>query len=253
MLRNELIIYLKVGNELLYDQGRKWKSIYFKVGTYWMNALYISRYEMNSVYFKVRNELFLYISRYETNSLNMAIHRTIPEVGEWSCHGQSELMMPLTFSVWVPLLTKYSEVSFLTKYSDSIACTNNVNDEYLVIILRWLFLFFYWNMRLRYSLEPSWRCAFNECRGWLDGAKVSCIVRHRCMQLILAYNLARPAILVAGKGRGEILIFLLFLHFHSCSSFFPVPPIHIVFCHFYVFSPFLWETSQNDSQGLTCR
>ena len=33
-------------------------------------------------------------------------------------------------------------------------------------------------------------------------AKVSCIVRHQGVQLRSAYNLARPAILVAGKGRG---------------------------------------------------
>ena len=31
---------------------------------------------------------------------------------------------------------------------------------------------------------------------------------------------ARPAILVAGKSRGGIFLFILFLHFHSCSSFF---------------------------------
>ena len=49
---------------------------------------------------------------------------------------------------------------------------------------------------------------------------------------ILAYSWARPAILVAGKDRGMFL-FLLFLHFHSCSSFFPVPLFHL----FYLFSP----------------
>ena len=59
--------------------------------------------------------------------------------------------------------------------------------------------------------------------GWLGGAKVSCIICHRGVQLILAYSWARPAILVAGKGRGGMFLFLLFLHFHSCSSFFPVP------------------------------
>ena len=53
-------------------------------------------------------------------------------------------------------------------------------------------------------------------------AKVSCILRHRGVQLILAYSWARPAILVAGKGIGRMFLFLLFLHFHSCSSFFPV-------------------------------
>ena len=34
-------------------------------------------------------------------------------------------------------------------------------------------------------------------------AKVSCILRHQGIQLILAYSWARLAILVAGKGRGE--------------------------------------------------
>ena len=36
--------------------------------------------------------------------------------------------------------------------------------------------------------------------GGSGGAKVSCILHHRGVQLILAYSWARPAILVAGKG-----------------------------------------------------
>ena len=35
---------------------------------------------------------------------------------------------------------------------------------------------------------------------WLDGAKVSCILRHRGIQLILAYSWVRPAILVHVAG-----------------------------------------------------
>ena len=86
--------------------------------------------------------------------------------------------------------------------------------------------------------------------GWSGGAKMSCILCHRGVQLILAYSWARPAILVAGKGREVMFLFLLFLHFHSCSSFFPVPLFHL-FCYlFCLFSPFLWETTQNDPQGL---
>ena len=68
----------------------------------------------------------------------------------------------------------------------------------------------------------------------------------RGVQLILAYSWARPAILVAGKGREVMFLFLLFLHFHSCFSFFPVPPFHLFCCLFCQFSPFLWETTQND-------
>ena len=97
------------------------------------------------------------------------------------------------------------------------------------------------------------RPVFLERNGWSGGAKVSCIVCHRGVQLILAYSWARPAILVAGKGREVMFLFLLFLHFHSCSSFFPVSLFHL-FCYlFCLFSPFLWETTQNDPQGLTCR
>ena len=89
--------------------------------------------------------------------------------------------------------------------------------------------------------------------GWSGGAKVSCILCHRGVQLILAYSWARPAILVVGKGRGGMFLFLLFLPFHSCSSFFPVPLFHLFYYPFFLFSPFLWETTQNDAQGLTCR
>ena len=72
-------------------------------------------------------------------------------------------------------------------------------------------------------------------------------------RLILAYSWARPAILVVGKGRGGMFLFLLFLHFHSCSSFLPVPLFHLLYSLFCLFSPFLWKTTQNDPQGLTCR
>ena len=57
------------------------------------------------------------------------------------------------------------------------------------------------------------------------GAKVSYILRHRGVQPILAYSWARPAILVEGKGKGGMFLFFLFLYFHSCSSFFPVPAL----------------------------
>ena len=87
------------------------------------------------------------------------------------------------------------------------------------------------------------------CWGWSGGVKVSCILRHWGVQLILAYSLVRPAILIAGKGRGGMFLFLLFLHFHSCSSFFPVPLFHLFYCFLYLFSPFVWEMTQNDPQG----
>ena len=93
--------------------------------------------------------------------------------------------------------------------------------------------------------------------GWPGGAKESCILRHQGVQLILAYRWAKPAILLAGKSRGGmlffLLLFLLFLHFHSCSFFFPVPLFHLFYYLYYLVSPFLWKTTQNGPQELTCR
>ena len=74
-------------------------------------------------------------------------------------------------------------------------------------------------------------------KGWLGMAMVSGILRHRGVQLILASSWARPAILVAGKDRGErfLLLFLLFLLFHSCSYFFPVSLFYLLYYLFYLF------------------
>ena len=103
-------------------------------------------------------------------------------------------------------------------------------------------------MVLHYSLP---RIVHRQYPGWLGLAKVSCILRHRDVQLILAYSWTRPAILVAGNGRGGVFLFLLFLHFHSFSSSSPVPPFHLLY--FCLSSPFLLEWTQNDPQRLTCR
>ena len=52
---------------------------------------------------------------------------------------------------------------------------------------------------------------------WLGVAKVLCILRHHSIQL-MAYSWARPAILVAGKGRGGMFLFLLFLKSRIAQS-----------------------------------
>ena len=41
-------------------------------------------------------------------------------------------------------------------------------------------------------------------------AKVSCILRHRGVQLVLAFSWARLAILVAGEDRGDFFYFFCF-------------------------------------------
>ena len=88
-----------------------------------------------------------------------------------------------------------------------------------------------------------------------------CCVRHRGVQLILAYSWTRSAILAAGKvegrgggggeeggGGGRIFSILLFLHFHSVSSFSPVPLFHLYYL-FCLTSPYLWETTQMTHKG----
>ena len=54
-------------------------------------------------------------------------------------------------------------------------------------------------------------------RGWLGGAQVACILRHRGVQLILAYSWTRLAILVKVRVERECFYFLCFF------TFIPVP------------------------------
>ena len=49
--------------------------------------------------------------------------------------------------------------------------------------------------------------------GWLGEAMVSCILRHRGVQLILAYSWDRTAVLSAGKGSGGCYYFFCFFTF----------------------------------------
>ena len=52
------------------------------------------------------------------------------------------------------------------------------------------------------------------------------------------------------KVRVEGVFFISSLYFRLFSSFSPVPLFHLLY---HLSSPFLWETTQNDQQGLTCR
>ena len=70
---------------------------------------------------------------------------------------------------------------------------------------------------------------------WFGKAKEFCSFCHRGVQLILAYSWARPAVFATGKGRGEMMLFLLFLHFLLFPSFFPIPLFHLLYCLFYLF------------------
>ena len=67
-----------------------------------------------------------------------------------------------------------------------------------------------------------------------------------------SFQLDKAAILVAGKGRGEMFFYFFCFITHSCSSFLPVPLFHLLYL-LYLFSAFSWESTQNDPEGLTSR
>ena len=87
-------------------------------------------------------------------------------------------------------------------------------DTFVLLLFFVVVVFFFWH-----------EAAHIESAGWLDMAKVSCILRDRGVQLMLAYSWARPAILVAGKVSEGIFS----VNFHSFSSFFPVPLFHFLY------------------------
>ena len=90
------------------------------------------------------------------------------------------------------------------------------------------------------------------CWEWSGVAKVTCILCHRGIQLILANSWARLAILVAGRGRGECFYFFCFFPFIPVSlSSLSVSFISSTFSSI-SFLPF-WKTTQNDPQGVMCR
>ena len=126
----------------------------------------------------------------------------------------------------------------------AIDILTNVGHHDLYFIVQWFCL-------ISWMLFDVWAALFG-IGGGRGVAKVSCTLPHRGVKLRLAYSWARPAILVACKGRGEMFLFLLFLHFDSCFSFFSVPFFHLLYYLSHLFSPFLWETTQNDPHGLTC-
>ena len=64
-----------------------------------------------------------------------------------------------------------------------------------------------------------------------------------CVQLILAYILEESK----GGGRNG------FISSVSSLSFIFFSPLSLLDLLYYLSSPFLWETTQNDPQGLTCR
>ena len=54
------------------------------------------------------------------------------------------------------------------------------------------------------------------------------------------------------RVEGDVFIFSVSL-LSFLFSFFPVPLFHLLYYLFYLVSSFLWETAQNDPQGLSYR
>ena len=88
---------------------------------------------------------------------------------------------------------------------------NSANNSFVKFHVRWF--------HSASLVLNAWKIlsVFNGLWGWSGVAKMLCILHHWGVQLISWYSWARPAILVARKGREGMFLFLLFLHFRSCS------------------------------------
>ena len=84
-------------------------------------------------------------------------------------------------------------------------------DQNVIALDEVLFLLFF------FFFQPKSTDSFfvSPCKqgGWSGVAKVSCILCHLGVQLILAYSSARLAILVAGRDRGQCSYFFYSLSF----------------------------------------
>ena len=97
------------------------------------------------------------------------------------------------------------------------------------------YLISWWNLAFFYVPLLPW--------GWLVEAKVSCILQHRGIQLILAYSWARPVISAAVKGREE----MFFISSVSSLSFIFLSPLSVPLFHLlcYLFSLFSLSLGDN--------
>ena len=101
-----------------------------------------------------------------------------------------------------------------------------------------------------YPVQP-FKAGFHSLGGGGRVVRRCCVSYITGASNILAYSWARPAILVVGKGRGGMFLFLLFL------TFIPVPlsSLSLSFISSTLssisFLPFSGRR-QNDPQGLTC-
>ena len=101
-----------------------------------------------------------------------------------------------------------------------------------------------------FPLKRPFCLCLHSAEGCSGVEKVLCILRHRGVQLILAYSWARPAILVAGKGIGVDVFISSVSSLSFLFLFLPCPSLfNLLYYLFCLFSPSLWETTQNDPQG----
>ena len=136
-------------------------------------------------------------------------------------------------------------ISILRSFKE-LVFSNALNFPRSFILLCWWFCccFIWESMRLCMSASFSGSDFVHRLVGWLGEATVSCILRHRGVQLRLAYSWARPAILAAGKGRGGMFLFLLFLYFQSFSSISHVPLFHLLYYLLSLFSLSLGDNTK---------
>ena len=162
---------------------------------------------------------------------------------KWDLHYKEIICLP-----WEHIIFFYSKAFFRRGLVHRKA--NNIKKILFIQFTQWRKTHQVYPVPLYSNVFVEWQTVQS---GWCGVVKVSCISRHRGIQLILAYRWARPAILVAVKGRGGMFYFFCFF------TFIPVPLSSLSLSFIsstissIIFSAVLWDTTQNDPQGLTCR
>ena len=122
---------------------------------------------------------------------------------------EAQYVETMSFHRWFNVLDSCSEVSFSRGAADILGLFHTALDFYLNKI----------ELILRVSSHAR---THTITVGWPGVAKMSCILRHRGIQLILAYSRERPVILVAGNvfisSVSSLSLFFLFIPCSSLSS-----------------------------------
>ena len=108
----------------------------------------------------------------------------------------------------IRVLFKWFYITNVLKFPIYESLFSNLGKIATYDILKYIYIFFTFP-------KISWNFMPNVSWGVVGMGKVSCILRHRGVQMLLAYSWARPTILEAGKCRDRMFFILFFFCFFT--------------------------------------